>query len=296
MNELITLRRMSPQEAANAVFGPELDLAIAQISPREARLAGITADEAAQQAMPKNTIRSTAGFTQTVYNNIVQAASQGNFATFNPTNCSGITPSGAKIVNTAGGLALTGLGTGFAVAGVASSIAAPITAGASLLVGLFGSIFSHHAAKVKQEQQTICAAVPAASDSLKAIDQAVKAGTITPDQGIQALQNLLSSFQQAVAPIIKMDSSHCNAACVWVKQLTAIVIKKSSDYQDMETVQAAASSAQAAASQPITSAAGTPTGSAAAVASTGQLSSDLSSVPTWAWIAAAAGILLVLAK
>lgn len=272
MSYAIALRHMTPIEAANEVWTPQF----------HHFMAGITADQAAQQAMPKSEIRSTAGFTQAVYNDIVNAASTGNFSSFNPTQCGGISPSGAKIVNTVGGLALTGLATGLAVAGVASAIAAPITMGASLLVGLFSSIFSHHAAAVAKERQVICASVPAASDSLKAIDQAVKAGTITPGQGIDALNNLLSSFQQTVAPIIKMDSSHCNAACVWVKQLEAIVIKKSSDYQDLETVAAAAA-------QPVS---GSP--SAAAVQNQGQLTQQLSSVPTWAWIAAAAGILLVM--
>ena len=289
MSHALTFRRMTAWDAAMAVYGCELEDAAINASPWERHitgLSGITADAAASQVMPKSAIRSTAGFTQTVYNNILQAAAAGNFLTFNPTQCSGISPSGAKIVNTAGGLALTGLSAGFAIAGVASAIAGPITAGASLLVGLFASILSHHAAAIAKERQVICAAVPAASDSLKAIYQAVAAGTITPQQGIDALSHLLESFQQAVAPIIKMDDSHCNAACVWVKQLTAIVLKKSSDFQDM-------AAAQAAAAQPIS---GSPTSSTAVAQLTGQpsaLRAELSTVPTWAWIAAAAALFLV---
>jgi len=287
MSYTLQLRRMTPQEAAFAVWGPDIEGVSQRMTPRDfhrAGLRGMTADQAAQQVMPKSTVRSTAGFTQTVYNNLVQAAASGNFISFNPSGCSGQSPSGAKIVNTAGGLALTGLSTGFAVAGVAASIAAPITMGASLLVGLFGSIFAHHAQAVKIEQQTVCAAVPAASDSLKAIDQAVQAGTITPAQGIQALQSLLSAFSSQVAQIIKLDDSHCNAACVWVKQLQAIVLKKSSDYEDMQSVQQVAALPAASSS------------AATAQTATGLASSDLSSIPTWGWLAAAAVLFLVVSR
>jgi hypothetical protein len=214
------------------------------------QLRGITAQQAAYQAMPQSSISSTAGFTQTVWNDIEAAAAKGNFTAFNPSGCSGIAPSGAKIVSVAGGLALTGLTTGLSIAQVATTIAAPLTAGASVLVGLFTMIFAHHAQKVQQEQQIVCASVPAASDSLTAIDQAVTSGTITPAQGITALQNLEQAFAQTVAPIIKMDSSHCNAACVWTKMLEAIVYKKSSDYQDLANAQAAAAAPKPAPSAP----------------------------------------------
>lgn len=292
MSYAITLRRMTPQEAAFAVYGPDLDLALDCATPWERKLCGlrgISADDAASQVMPKSTIRSTAGFRQADYNNIVQAAANGNFVSFNPSGCSGVTPSGARIVSTVGGLALTGLSAGFAAAGVAASIAGPVTAGASLLVGLFTSLFNHHAQAVKREQQTVCASVPAASDSLKAIDQAVQAGTISPEQGIEALQNLLSGFQQTVAPIIKSDSSHCNAACIWVKQLSAIVLKKSSDYQDL-------AAEQSAAALPASSGATGTQGSAATATITGGQVSGLSNVPAWAWLAAAAGLIFVVSR
>jgi len=252
-------------------------------------LRGMTAAQAAQAVMPQSQISSTAGFTQAVYNDIVAAAAAGNFQQFNPSGCSGISPTGAKIVNTASGLALSGLSVGLSLGTSLTAVAtAGITAGASVLVGLFVSIYAAHAAKVKQEQQVVCASVPAASDSLTAIDQAVHAGTITPAQGITALQNLQSAFQQNVASIIKMDSSHCNAACVWVKQLEAIVLKKSSDYQDMETAQASASLGTAAPSSGVTSA--TPGATASAV------EQGISEMPWWAWAALAAGAFFLVAE
>lgn len=252
-------------------------------------LRGMTAAQAAQSVMPQSQISSTAGFTQAVYNDIVAAAQAGNFQSFNPSGCKGISPTGARIVNTASGLALSGLTLGLNIGTTLPALAtAGITAGASILVGLFVSIYAAHAAKVKAEQQAVCASVPAASDSLKAIDQAVQAGTITPAQGIQALQNLEQAFGQNVASIIKSDSSHCNAACVWMKQLEAIVVKKSSDYQDMETAQAAASLGTAS------SGTVSPAGAPGSIAS--EVSAGISAMPWWAWAAIAAGAFFVVAE
>jgi hypothetical protein len=203
------------------------------------RLGSITADQAAQTAMPLSSVRGTAGFTQTVYNDLVAAAQNGNFTNFNPSGCQGIQKSGAAIVaagaSVAGGLVLKFSGGNPVLLGV----------GAALEVGalIFGTMFAHHAAAVAKEQSVICAAVPAASDSLAAIDQAVQNGTITPQQGIDALNGLQSKFGQTVASILKMNSSQCNAACVWIKMLTAIVAKKSADYSDLAAQQASAAAA-----------------------------------------------------
>lgn len=258
-------------------------------------LRGMTAAQAAQAVMPQSQISSTAGFTQTVYNDIVQAAQNGNFISFNPSGCSGISPTGARIVNTAGGLAISGLALGLSIGTTLTAVAtAGITAGASVLVGLFVSIYAAHAAKVKAEQQVVCASVPAASDSLVAIDQAVHAGTITPSQAITALQNLEQAFSQNVASIIKNDSSHCNAACVWVKQLEAIVLYKSSQYQDMETVATAAALGTSTIAASPAAGASTPGATATPVAAAAA-ANIFSEMPMWAWLALGAGALLLVA-
>lgn len=288
MSYTIQLRRMTPHEAVMAVYGPEI--------MRGYTLGSMTPKQAADQVMP--VVKNVPGFNQGVYNNLLQAATSGNFVSFNPGGCSGITPSGAKIAQTAGGLALTGLNTGLALAAVPIPIAGPIIAGASLLVGLFTSIFAHHAAKVKQEQQIVCASVPAASDSLKAIDQAVQNGTITPSQGITALQALEDNFTQTVQPILKMNSSQCNAACVWIGQLKAIVLKKSSDYQDMQAVQQAAALPPASSSAPasvVTGSSPTPSSVIRVGTITGTLAAPgPANIPVWGWLAIAAGAFLVL--
>jgi hypothetical protein len=275
-------------------------------------LRGMTAQEAAEQAMPQSTISSTAGFTQAVFNDIVAAAQSGNFSAFNPSGCSGISPSGASIVKTGSGLALAGISAGSSIAMAAGAIGAiagaGITAGASVLVSLFISIYQHHAQKVAEEQQVVCASVPAASDSLTAIDQAVMNGTITPAQGIQALQSLQTNFEQTVQPILKMSSGSCNAACVWVKELEAIVIMKSSQYQDMETSATAAvtgtSATSSSAALPAATTSGgataTPTATATLVAPTSvaaaetDLNTTFFGIPLWGWLAGAAVAAIVI--
>jgi hypothetical protein len=270
-------------------------------------LRGITAQQAADSVMPTSEISGTAGFTQTVYNDIVQAAQNGNFTSFNPSGCSGISPSGAKIVNAAAGVGTAGASLGLVIAGVSGIATAGITTAISLLTGLFLSIYNHHAAAVAKEQQVVCASVPAASDSLTAIDQAVTSGTITPAQGIQALQSLEQAFSQNVQSIIKMSSGSCNAACVWVKQLEAIVAFKSAQYQDMETAAtaaatgttAAASSATPAPAAGTAAAAATPGATATMVFPTtvAQAETDLGTtfvgLPLWMWLAGAAAIFVV---
>jgi hypothetical protein len=75
-------------------------------------LGAITADAAAAQAMPKNTIRNTPGFTQAVYDEIVNAAQSGTFNDYNgqAKSCLGLpTGSGAQM------LSLVGTGSGLEI-------------------------------------------------------------------------------------------------------------------------------------------------------------------------------------
>jgi hypothetical protein len=182
--------------------------------------------------MPLSTVRNTAGFTQTVYNDIVQAASSGTIVAFNPSGCTGVSVLKPALTATASGLLLK--------FGPSAGPAAPFLIAAGAVLKVFSFIFAHHAAAVARERQVICAAVPAAQTSLQVIDQAVQAGQATPQIGSASLDQLLSDFSQQVSSIIKMSPSQCNAACVWTKMLTAIVAKKKADYADLAAQQAAA--------------------------------------------------------
>ena len=182
--------------------------------------------------MPLSTIRSTAGFTQAVYDGIKSAAAAGQFTNFNFSSCGNSgTSLKPALLSVAGGIGLK--------LAAATGPAAPFVAVGAGLLQLFGALFGAHAGKVAKEQQVECAAVPAANDALQAIDQAVQNGTITPASAISGLQNLLAQFTQQVSSIVQMSSSQCNAGCVWTKTLQAIVAEKISQYQDLQTQQQA---------------------------------------------------------
>jgi hypothetical protein len=269
-------------------------------------LGAITADEAAAQAMPKNTIRNTPGFTQAVYNEIMNAAQTGVFNDYNAQAKSCLSQpsnSGAKDLSLVGSGASLGLSTAITGGLIA---AGPATAGISIaiagIVGLFSTIFSHHAAAVAKENQILCASGPAANNYLNIIRQAVSSGQATPQQGISALQSLLSDYRSIITPIIKDSSSKCNAACVEYKELEAIVAYQSSIYQDMANAPPPPAPAQVTSSGP-TSAPAVNSGSTmvlpsaaaqtpAAVAA--RSAAAASSTPSWLPIAALVigGILL----
>jgi len=143
------------------------------------------------------------------------------------------TPSGAqndlKLVQTASGLALTGVNLGLQAAGVALG---PVTAGISIavsaIVGLFSTLINHHAQAVAKEQTVLCSAVPAANNYLGIIAQAVSSGLATPQDGISALESLKGDFRSAVGSIY----GDCNAACVMYMELEAICLVMESQLQD----------------------------------------------------------------
>jgi len=138
----------------------------------------------------------------------------------------------AAEVSAAGGAAAAAAagGAAGAAAGVASviPIIGPII---GAIIGLFALIFEHHAMAVKNEQDTLCAAVPAANNYLDIIRQAVEDGTSTPAVGIAALNSLGTDFQNAVGSIRKENTTTCNAACEMWQQLKAIIEVQSAVYE-----------------------------------------------------------------
>lgn len=168
-----------------------------------------------------------------VQQTVQQAMSQGRLWT--KENCSGIPSGGGNTVSlvttAAGGMAAKWAST--AIAAGASGPLAPIVLIAGGVLQVFGAIFSHHAAKVKQEQQIICAVVAACNDSFSVIDQAVQGGQISPDQGAQSLEKMYSDLQGNVAPILKQDSGHCNAACFILAEARGVIGKMKERYAAM---------------------------------------------------------------
>jgi len=98
----------------------------------------------------------------------------------------GIAPAIAHIAPVAAALGPIGI----AVVGIGAAV-----------IGLFSVLFHPHA-YTRQETGILCQAVPTANAVLQQIAQELQYGTITPQQGVQALNTLLQQFSSAVAPII----------------------------------------------------------------------------------------------
>jgi hypothetical protein len=202
---------------------------------------------ATEQIFPQARVKGGAGHNAATRSQILSSAQAGQMvnaggaAAYVPGSgdCAGVSLLKPAITGTVGSLALKFIGPAFAAGPIVGGIVVAI-AGIS---ELFTAIFGHHAAAVKKERSILCAAVPAANQSLQLVDQAIQAGQATPDQAPAALDNIVSGFQQAVQPIIHgadpMASGECNAACVMLSELRAIVLMKKSQYADLAAQQAA---------------------------------------------------------
>lgn len=200
-------------------------------------LGAITAEQAARQIFPNPPRSPNAGHNMSTFDAIVSAAGSGQMSPAYmdaSSGCAGVSLGGAKAtivkgLTTAGGLLLK--------FGAGNPIILGIGAAAELAGVVFGLIFGHHAKAIAKERSILCAAVPAANQTLVAVDQAVADGHFSPQNAIDALQAMLAQFAQAVASIQHgadpTSSGECNAACVMLSQLRAIVLRKVSLYQDM---------------------------------------------------------------
>jgi hypothetical protein len=171
-----------------------------------------------------------------VQQTVQQAMSQGGLYTAE--NCSGIVGNSkmSTTMSTVGSIAMK--------IAPATGAAAPFVLAAAGIMNLFGAIFGHHAAKVKQEQQIICAVVQSVNDALTAIDQLVQTGQTPATQASQALDALYSQLQQQVQPILKQDASHCNAACFILAEARGVIAKRKDAYSKILPPQASQACAQ----------------------------------------------------
>jgi len=229
-------------------------------------LGALTAEQATEEVFPASRVTSSAGHNAAARAQILESAGAGEImgasgADYVPgtSQCSaaaGSGPGNVQLAQTASGLALQGTSIGLVASGtVAAAALAPWTMGISAIIGLFPLLFGHHAQAVKKEQSVLCTAVPAANNYLQIIDQAVKSGKATPQQGIDALNSLLSDFESQVSSIRQgndpTSSGQCNAACIEQTKLHAVVLVMQSEYQDMISA-AAAQPAPAPAPMPVT--------------------------------------------
>src|ERR1700751_5233374 len=213
-------------------------------------LGSLTAEQATEEVFPASRVTSSAGHNAAARAQILASAGAGEImgasgADYVPgtSQCSaaaGSGPGNVQLAQTASGLALQGTSIGLVASGtVAAAALAPWTMGISAIIGLFPLLFGHHAQAVKKEQSVLCTAVPAANNYLQIIDQAVKSGKATPQQGIDALNSLLSDFESQVSSIRHgtdpLSAGECNAACIEQTKLHAVILVMQSQYQDLIT-------------------------------------------------------------
>lgn len=174
----------------------------------------------------------------------------------------------------------TGVGTGAKVetavgasvmqVGGKIAVANPLVGGAvavaGAIVSLIGAITGHHAQAVANEQTILCQVVPSTNQALEAIISAVQGGQMSASDGIAALQQTLSAFTSAVKPITKS----CNEACGLNKELQAIVLYLTQQFQAMP-----------------------PSGVPSTGVFGGALSGTIGGIPIWAIAAGLAAILLL---
>jgi hypothetical protein len=207
-------------------------------------LGALTPDQATEEVFPQAQVKSSAGHNQSIRDQILASVQASQITGANPGMIDYIPGTGeCSAVSSSAMLkpALLTAGGGFSLKFAPAAFAAgPVVGAAVVAIGaladVFGAISAHHAAAVKKEQSTLCVAVPAANQALQVIDEAVQGGQATPQQGIDALNSLLSGFLSNVASIQHGSdpmSSQCNAACVEATKLHAIVLEKQSEYQDL---------------------------------------------------------------
>jgi hypothetical protein len=232
----------------------------------------------ADLVLPASRVSSTAGFRPADRQNILSALVSEFIPVYSPCNPNA-GPSGSTIAQAFGQsvLKLATSPQGMATLGPA----APYVALGGAITSLFGSIFGAHAAAVGREQAALCAAIPAANQFLQQVDQAFQSGQLSAGQAASLLDQVVQQYESGVAPIIKMTSSACNAACVYLRMLQAIAAKRKAQYAD-----------QAAAAPPLTPSifSSSPSGSPATASFTAESSGSL-----WPW-AAAAGVLFLLLR
>lgn len=217
---------------------------VALPSGRRFLLGEITADAAARTVFPNPPASPNAGHNMATFDSIVAAAQSGQMS---PAYLPG---TGDCANATLGPRALLTKGPGIAGGlllkiGAASGNPIILAAGAAATIAgiVFSAIFGHHAKAVARERSILCAAVPAANQTLQVVDEAIASGQFTPQNGIDALNAMLGGFAQQVASIQHgadpTARGECNAACVMLSQLRAIVVRKISQYQDLAAAAAA---------------------------------------------------------
>lgn len=152
---------------------------------------------------------------------------------YNQASCSGFVPAQSLSLSQVAGLTGSAVGAGSSVAaatGIIAASAVPIVgigiAIGSIIVSLVSKVFQHHAAAVKAEQQTLCAAIPAINNALAVINEALSGGSITVAQARTAYESAYSQYVSMTAPVTKDNSGQCDEGCGLKHTLRALISKQ----------------------------------------------------------------------
>lgn len=119
--------------------------------------------------------------------------------------------SGAASSGVIGGLGVAGVIGGAATLGISTAV--------SVAVAGIEGVFAHHDQAVANEQATICAVMNYFNPAKKAIDNAVRSGAISSDEGVTYLTQIANQAKNGLSGIMQK----CNAACVYQGVLQAFI-------------------------------------------------------------------------
>jgi hypothetical protein len=88
------------------------------------------------------------------------------------------------------------------VGGIVGSIIGAAIPGLGTIIGLIEEAIEHHAQAVQTEETTLCSVSTQATAGIKAIDNAVATGAVTPTQGVQAMAQLVQTMNQGLQTIL----------------------------------------------------------------------------------------------
>ena len=100
----------------------------------------------------------------------------------------------------------------------------------NFLNAIVGGVLGHHGQAVKQEQATLCQAVPIATAFLQGIDQLVQSGQLDPATAGAALDQGFQNWRPLVQNIIKDTGGKCNAACAYERYFQCAIAGRKAQY------------------------------------------------------------------
>jgi hypothetical protein len=187
------------------------------------------------------------------------------------------------------------------LAGAGGALLSGVTFGASALLQGILTIFENHAKAEQQQASVLCQLCPQVTAAIIATDAAIYAGSDSQNSGITNVQEIAVQFRAAVAKFTHGADAFagyaaiCDALAMETSYLYMIAFSSQSVTAPPNIATAVAPATQAAAA--IVEANGLSAGNAA-IASTGinaaivPATSLFSSLPSWFWLLAVAGIFL----